>query len=121
MAWEYPFEIESFSPTQRPHRESLDYGWIEDARTGTTAWEMTYSMTFYAGGGRKNRVVNTTIVLDKGEYTLRYKSDDSHSYNNWNVDPPEDPEYWGITLFRDEGSGRPPVPDLPPEPPEERE
>ena len=103
------------------NREMYDYGWIEDARTGTTAWEMTYSMTFYAGGGRKNRVVNTTIVLDKGEYTLRYKSDDSHSYNNWNVDPPEDPEYWGITLFRDEGSGRPPVPDLPPEPPEERE
>ena len=102
------------------NREMYDYGWIEDARTGTTVWEMTYSMTFHAGGGRKNRVVNTTIVLDKGEYRLRYKSDDSHSYGNWNVDPPEDQEYWGITLFRDEGPGRTPVPDLP-EPPEEKE
>lgn len=103
------------------NREMYDYGWIEDARTGATVWEMTYSMTFHAGGGRKNRVVNTTIVLDKGDYKLRYRSDDSHSYNDWNVDPPEDQEYWGITLFRDEGTGHiAPLPDIP-APPEEEE
>jgi hypothetical protein len=81
---------------------------------------MTYSMTFHAGGGRKNRVVNTTIVLDKGDYRLRYRSDDSHCYNDWNVDPPEDQEYWGITLFRDEGQGNlAPHPDIPTPPDEE--
>jgi hypothetical protein len=103
------------------NREMFDYGWIEDAKTGTTVWEMTYSMTFHAGGGRKNRVVNTTIVLDKGEYKLRYRSDDSHSYDDWNVDPPEDPEYWGITLFRDEipEHAISPKSPLPPEKPEE--
>ncbi|MEK9137140.1 MAG: hypothetical protein AAB393_08455, partial [Bacteroidota bacterium] len=101
-------------------RQMFDYGWIEDARTGTTVWEMTYSMTFHAGGGRKNRMVNTTLVLEKGEYKLRYRSDDSHSYNDWNVDPPEDQEYWGITLFRDEGPDRVAVPGIPmpPEKPE---
>ena len=51
----------------------------------------TYSMTFHAGGGRKNRMVSTKIVLDKGNYVLHYVSDDSHSYNHWNVDPPDDP------------------------------
>ena len=103
------------------NREMYDYGWIEDARTGNVVWEMNYSMTFHAGGGRKNRMVKTTIMLDKGEYRLRFKSDDSHSYGDWNVDPPEDQQYWGITLYRDEGPGIPPppsmAPGLPPTPP----
>ncbi len=94
-------------------REMYDYGWIENARSGNVVWEMTYNMSFYAGGGRKNRMVNTTILLEKGDYTLHWKSDDSHSYGDWNVEPPEDPQYWGITLFRDEGPARPPVPPVP--------
>ncbi|HEX9006540.1 MAG TPA: hypothetical protein VF889_04560, partial [Bacteroidota bacterium] len=68
-------------------REMYDYGWIEDAKNGSIVWEMTYPMTFHAGGGRKNRMVNTTIMLDRGDYKLRWKSDDSHSYGDWNVDP----------------------------------
>ena len=68
------------------NREMFDYGWIENARSGEVVWEMTYSMTFHAGGGRKNRMVNTTLYLDKGEYTLHYTSDDSHSFNDWNAE-----------------------------------
>lgn len=81
--------------------QMFDYGWIEDANTGKIIWEMTYSMTFHAGGSRKNRMVNTTLFLDTGEYRLRYKSDDSHSYNSWNEDPPEDAIFWGITLYKE--------------------
>jgi hypothetical protein len=104
-------------------RDMYDYGWIENTRTGAIVWEMTYSMTFHAGGGRKNRMVNTTIILDKGEYKLHYKSDDSHSYGDWNVDPPEDQEFWGITLFRDGGTEHaiPPEPPAPPGHPEQLE
>lgn len=97
------------------NREMADYGWITDNKTGTTVWEMTYSMTFHAGGARKNRMVNTTIILDKGDYTLHYETDDTHAYRNWNQDPPEDPEYWGITLYLDDNSV--PVPPVPPKPP----
>lgn len=98
------------------NREMFDYGWIEDARTGTVVWEMTYGMTFHAGGGRKNRMLTTTVVLDKGEYALRYVSDDSHAYNDWNVSAPDDPEYWGITLFRETGPEAPVPPTPPPTP-----
>jgi hypothetical protein len=100
------------------NREMYDYGWIEDVRSGNTVWEMVFTVTFHAGGHRKNRMVNTTIVLDKGEYKLHYRTDDSHSYNDWNSDPPEDAEYYGITLYRDETSDRTLIPP-PPEPPEE--
>lgn len=96
------------------NREMYDYGWISDARTGMTVWEMTYSMTFHAGGARKNRMVNTTIMLEKGEYVLHFQSDDSHSYRRWNMDPPEDQEFWGITIYPDEGQFTPPIPPPPP-------
>jgi hypothetical protein len=81
------------------NREMFDYGWIVNAATGRTVWEMTYGMTFHAGGGRKNRSVKTTMTLEKGDYVLHYKSDDSHSYNDWNTDPPDDPTMWGITVY----------------------
>ena len=101
-------------------REMFDFGWIEDAKTGVIVWEMTYGMTFHAGGGRKNRMLNTSVVLDKGEYLLRYRTDDSHSYGDWNVDPPDDRDYWGITLYRDSVPGpapavKPPRPPVPPQ------
>ena len=83
------------------NREMYDYGWIENAKTNSVVWEMTYSMTFHAGGGRKNRSVSTTIILDKGEYILHYVSDGSHSFNHWNTDSPDDPTMWGITLYEE--------------------
>ena len=103
-------------------REMDDYGWIEDARTKTVVWEMTYRMTFHAGGDRKNRMVNTTVMLERGNYILRFKSDDSHSFGDWNSDPPDDQQYWGITLYREDalpGQGAPPSPPGVPEPPDD--
>ncbi len=97
-----PTRIRIYALGEGQNREMYDYGWIEDGKTGHIIWEMTYLMTFHAGGGRKNRMVNTTLMLDKGQYKLHYASDDSHSYNHWNTDPPDDPTMWGITLYREE-------------------
>lgn len=113
-----PTRIRIYAIGEGMGREMFDYGWIDNAKTGDHVWEMTYPMTFYAGGARKNRMVNTAMTLEKGEYILRWKSDDSHSYDDWNADPPDDQEYWGITIFRDEGEDFAPKPIAPPEPPE---
>jgi len=78
--------------------DMYDYGWIE-SENGRVIWEMTYRMTEHAGGAHKNRFFNGTIVLPKGDYTLNYRSDGSHSCNDWNDDAPHDPAHWGITVY----------------------
>ncbi|HTX17574.1 MAG TPA: hypothetical protein VMG34_02850 [Bacteroidota bacterium] len=79
--------------------EMVDYGWIEDAATGRTVWEMTYRMTEPAGGAQKNRRFDGTILLRAGEYVVHFRTDDSHSFDGWNDDPPPDPYNWGITVY----------------------
>ncbi len=82
--------------------EMSDYGWIRNTASGATVWEMTYSMTTRAGGARKNRLVDETIMLDTGEYELNYTTDDSHAFGDWNSSPPDDQLHWGISLYRTE-------------------
>ncbi len=77
-----------------------DYGWIENAKTGNRVWEMTYRVTEHAGGANKNRRFEGTVKLPPGEYVLRYETDGSHAFGDWNAAPPDDPEAWGITVFR---------------------
>lgn len=78
--------------------DMFDYGWIEEAETGKVVWEMTYRNTDHAGGAHKNRVFNDTVFLKKGSYVVYFETDDSHSYSDWNSDPPYDQESWGITV-----------------------
>lgn len=77
-----------------------DYGWIEDARTGRTVWEMTYRKTRHGGGAQKNRVFDGEIDLRKGDYEVFFITDGSHSYNDWNADRPRNPASWGITVSK---------------------
>lgn len=81
------------------NRYMVDYGWIEEARTRRRVWEMSYRDTQHAGGGRKNRYFDGIISLPPGNYMAYYITDDSHSYRDWNVGPPYDPEAWGITIW----------------------
>ena len=82
--------------------EMYDYGWIEGGTSGKTLWEMTYRMTEHAGGAEKNRRFDGTITLQPGEYIVHYRSDGSHSFEDWNDDPPSDPFNWGITIYNAE-------------------
>ena len=81
--------------------EMVDFGWIEDANTGRTVWEMTYGMTERAGGASKNRMVRADMTLEKGTYELHFKTDDSHAFNDWNDTPPDDRMHWGITVYKE--------------------
>ncbi|HZB46975.1 MAG TPA: serine hydrolase [Pyrinomonadaceae bacterium] len=78
--------------------QMYDYGWIENAETGRRVWEMKLAETAHAGGHDKNRKADALVTLPAGKYKLRYKSDDSHSHDNWNSLPP-DFNFWGIALY----------------------
>ncbi|HLL73679.1 MAG TPA: serine hydrolase [Pyrinomonadaceae bacterium] len=78
--------------------QMYDWGWIEDAATGRKIWEMKESETKHAGGAGKNRLADAVVTLPAGKYKLRYKADDSHSFDNWNALPP-DINFWGIAIY----------------------
>ena len=79
--------------------ELVDYAWITD-ENGYTIWEMKYKETSHAGGGSKNRIFNSEITLKAGDYKLHYITDDSHSFEEWNTSPPDNPQMYGVTLLK---------------------
>src|SRR4029077_1011548 len=71
----------------RPGR-MVDYGWITDAATRQTVWDMRTADTESAGGDAKTRLFDRVIHLEKGDYVVHYVSDDSHAYGEWNAAAP---------------------------------
>lgn len=86
-----------------------DYGWITDARTGKKIWEMTFRESRHAGGGYKNRVVDTVIDFPAGTYRVYFVTDGSHSFGHWNTRPPRNGADWGITLEMSEPNAAPQI------------
>jgi CubicO group peptidase (beta-lactamase class C family) len=78
----------------------VDYGTIENAATGQVIWQMYFFETDPAGGDVKNRRVDRAISLPAGTYRLRFRTNASHSFDNWTGRPPTD-EFWGIVLYED--------------------
>jgi hypothetical protein len=78
--------------------EMYDYGYIINANTREKIWEMREPQTEYAGGAIKNRMAMDEIYLEAGDYIAYYRSDDNHSYAEWNANPPYDPEFWGLSI-----------------------
>ncbi len=76
----------------------FDYGWIINARTHERIWMMDERQTEYGGGARKNRVERKIVDFAPGDYLIYYKTDDSHSAEEWNANPPYDPYFWGIVV-----------------------
>jgi hypothetical protein len=81
--------------------DMVDYAWIKNTETGRTVWDMDYDDTENAGGDHKNRRCNQVITLPKGAYKVYYKTDGSHSYKDWNAQPPFDQEKYGVSIHRE--------------------
>jgi CubicO group peptidase (beta-lactamase class C family) len=93
-----PQTVRVFAIGEGQGGEMFDYGWIESAEAGRRVWEMKQPETKHAGGAPKNRLADAVVNLSPGKYKLRYKSDDSHSFDNWNAFPP-DINFWGISVY----------------------
>ncbi|UCE66319.1 MAG: hypothetical protein JSU85_16000, partial [Candidatus Zixiibacteriota bacterium] len=95
-----PTEIRIYALCEYPsgHRSPVDMAWILDADNREMVWEMDRWNTDHAGGGTKNKLSDEKIELKKGRYILYYVTDDSHSWDYYNVMPPYDPMNWGVAL-----------------------
>jgi hypothetical protein len=86
--------------------EQFDYAWIYDLDKFKKVWEMDYYKTDFAGGAEKNLKEWDQITLPAGNYMLTYVTDDSHGYDDWNSMPPDDPQFYGITIWADSQQDR---------------
>ncbi|GAA4280362.1 sensor histidine kinase [Gaetbulibacter aestuarii] len=77
----------------------VDFGWLENKAHDTIWNSFKLDNSYYAGGDSKNRILINTIKLKPGEYTLHYKSDDSHSYGTWNAVEPDVTSLYGIRVI----------------------
>ncbi|MCB9249873.1 MAG: hypothetical protein H6613_15630 [Ignavibacteriales bacterium] len=93
--------IRIYSIGEGSNESIIDLAWISDVKTNQIVWKASLDKSTHAGGGKKNYVINEKIELPKGSYQLHYSSDDSHSFEDWNVMPPNDPLFWGATIWAD--------------------
>ena len=76
-----------------------DYAWVVDEKRRKEIWKMSADKSKHAGGSSKNRRAEVVLNLEPGSYTVYYKSDGSHSFEDWNDDAPSNPRHWGVTVF----------------------
>lgn len=62
-------------------------------------WMLGREASVPAGGADKNRMALGMLTLEPGTYRLTYRSDGSHNCDDFNSDAPDDPTFWGATLY----------------------
>ncbi len=80
--------------------EMTDYGFIYDEAAGRVVWRMKTENTIPAGGAKRNKLFRGQIELPQGTYSVFYKTDRGHAYDDWQDEAPYNPDKYGITLSR---------------------
>lgn len=94
-----PMDVRIYAIGEKSGDQMVDYGWIVDATSRKRVWTMTADNSEPAGGADKNRVYDAVVRLTPGNYLVNYRTDDSHSYKDWNAAPPPEQRYWGVSVF----------------------
>lgn len=98
LAFDVPTTLHIKALGEVEREDQYDYGWIEHAETGDRVWEMTWNNTQHAGGTDRNRYFDGEITLEPGRYVVRYVTDGSHHYRDWESARPEVSLPWGMTV-----------------------
>lgn len=89
--------VEVFDDIKKQAAFMFDKACIID-EAGTTVWQMMFERTVHAGGALKNRRQEDTVLFEPGKYTVRYMTDECHSFGHWDDVPPND-QFSGIKLY----------------------
>ena len=93
-------EVRIYALGEAIDERMVDFGWLVNTSTNDTVWKMTYANTRHAGGDKRNRKFEGDLNLPPGAYQLQYVTNGSHSSKSWEGDPPENPDYWGVLIYR---------------------
>ena len=90
--------IYAFGERSNYRRTMADYATIIDAKT--PAARVDHGCRPHPSRRRsvEEQVRRRGHLLPRGSYVVTYITDDSHAYDDWNDDPPFDPEHYGITI-----------------------
>ncbi|MEE8577457.1 MAG: hypothetical protein V3T31_09395 [candidate division Zixibacteria bacterium] len=96
-----PMDLHIYAVIEFPkgNKYPVDNAWIIDVDSRDKIWEIDKWDTDPAGGGKKNVQFNDDVSFPAGNYVLHVVTDDSHSYEKFNVNPPYDPMNWGVTIL----------------------
>ncbi len=106
MQWEGHFTLSEkqtlliSSSAEEFSGQAYDFGYITRKGSEEILWQYQPKQGRHMGGVPKNRLQISTITLPAGQYSLHYKSDDSHSTIKWNSLPPKYPELYGVHISR---------------------
>jgi len=94
-----PLSLEVYAIGEVNKDGSYDFSRIINLDSREMVWQLDYRHSEPAGGASKNRFVKEPLRLPEGRYALVAGTDDSHAFKHWNMAPPHDPAFWGVTLF----------------------
>ena len=98
MVLEKTMDFQIYAIGEMTKKGNYDYCWIMDVETHEQVWKFDYWNSSHAGGAKKNRVFKDIVSLPAGNYALFCVTDDSHAFDEWNLPPPYDPFFWGVTI-----------------------
>jgi len=76
-----------------------DYGLIENQQKDKAEWIMLAEEAKHAGGFYKNYIMDTTLLLPPGYYSLVYLSNNKHAPGGWYGEAPALP-FYGAMVFK---------------------
>lgn len=102
-----PTAVELIAIGALNQNDRYDFGWIQQAESRATVWQLTYDSTEAAGGSSWNRVARDTLTLPAGRYVATWVASANHGPDDRTRLPAYDPSLRGLTLrVADEASRR---------------
>jgi len=83
--------------------ELVDYGWITEGTDDKTVWKMNPGSSRNSYSSFKNRCEISFLKLKPGRYSLNYRTNERHAFQDWIGEASESPEfqkYHGINVFK---------------------
>jgi hypothetical protein len=96
---DHAVDVLIYGLSEAADEQLVDYGWLQNADTGTRVWEMTSHNTIHAGGAAVNRKRASRLTLSPGSYSLHYVSNATHAFSAWTGAAPEHANLYGVTVF----------------------